>query len=957
MPHGWRFRAVSRVSLSLLLALAAALPAAAAVRDNGDGTLTDLATGLTWVADPGFAAEAGLARWATRAEAIALVRAMNAGRAESFGRRDWRLPTAREAAILRAHEGGADAPRRLALPAGAGPAVEVRPVSGSALVAGIADAALVAVNSLSIGRQVVVSGDVVVDEAAAGATLFPGWGLAIDREAQIEGDVAGDRVRLERDVTVTGTAAANTLERGRGSAVGATSSPLALPVYAMLPPFAVSVPREGAEAVLVGAGEMLELPAGDYLDVEIGVGGTLILTGGVYQLGGIAMEPASRLLFRGASELRLRDRLSIGREAHVGPEEGSGLDGGDAILYVGGLDGDDGVLGSTPPAAWIDRDGSFRANLYVADGSAVFDRGNDLEGAVLARDLALGRDSTVALASFWANRPPTADPQVVETGGAASIVVVLSGDDPEGGDLTFAIADPPDSGSLTVPSPIVPPPVADPERGLVQPAITRATVTYVPDGPGGVEDAFTFTVTDPLGSFGSAVVTIDPGGTPDEPPPPPPAGLVIGDLAGTVRRDVPAILSLTGEAPDGVDLSFALLAGGGPTHGLLGPLTPGPESPVRTASLTYSPAAGFVGGDAFGFEACGVVSGVTVCEQATFSIEVVEPPVEAGELAEDIEVAAVEDVPVRIDLATGVASEGEVEAGVAAAGGARRVVGRAVGLSLASISGSVSDADGDGLGDEASPLPGSTPLLVSAGVGQSGGPGGNGTVRLSIEFEVGFFASFADDLVGATVQIPTQRGTVDALDTSFWRVGEESDGELGPDDFQLAAEEIRGVTMPVPADQAVGEDGSFSFDVLSELRATLDAGLSTLTLQGRVDESLAGPARGLQVRSTASGNLNLNLVPTLSFSTPPPFLAFQTTITDLPDFGTLLGPTGLPITAVPTTFNNSSLVTYVPNAGFVGNDSFTYELTDFSVIDAGVVTVVVQAGSCDTSAEDCEDGR
>jgi hypothetical protein len=468
-----------------------------------------------------------------------------------------------------------------------------------------------------------------------------------------------------------------------------------------------------------------------------------------------------------------------------------------------------------------------------------------------------------------------------------------------------------------------------------------------------VADAFTFEVVDPFGSFGTAVVSVDPPGA-EEPPPPPPGTVVAADLSATVREGASGLLAFTAAAPDGVDLAFSLVAGSGPAHGTLGAVVPGAESPVRTATAEYVPAAGFTGSDGFAFDVCGVVASVLVCDQAAYSIEVVVAPVETGELAADRQVAAVEDVPLIIDLVSGSTQSQAEESSVA--GTLRVITGEAVGIASAAVAGNVADSGGDGLGDEHNALPGPAPGLISAGVGQSGGAGSNGTVRVHIEYDVSFFAGFIDDLVGAQVVLTTRRGTVDALDTGFWWIGDEGNGTLEASDFERPGEAL-GVTMPVPASQAVGEDGSFGFSVLPVLRAAIESGHQFLTIQGRVDESLLGPGRGLQVYSTADGNLTTFKMPALSFSTPPPLPpTLLVTITALPQFGTLLTPGGQPIVAVPTSLS-STLVTYVPNAGFVGTDSFSYEVTDFASIDTGLVTVVVQAGSCAKAAGDCDDGR
>lgn len=950
------FRRFHDVPFALVLALVACVIAGSAgaeLRDNGNGTITDPATALTWVADPAFAELAGGAAWAPRAEAIALVRAMNAGEVENFGRTDWRLPTARERASLDAPAPGSGLRRRAAALRIGPELVEVRPVSGSALVAGIADAAVVAMHSVLLSRNVEVVGDVVANEGG-GPTLAAGWEVQVDRDARVSGDVAGDRVRLDRGVTVTGTVASNQLDSGK-AAVGSTSSPLSLPVFAMLPPLAVSVPRAEAPAVAVAPGETLELPAGDYADVTVAGGGTLVLTGGVYQLTGLDLDDGARLLVRAASDVRVRDRLNAGSGVEVGPEGGSGLDGSATIFSVGGIDGADGVLGSLPRAVEVGARSTFRANLHAPDGSVRLHQRTTFEGAIVALAVLVDQRCELSLASYWANRAPVADPQTVLTNGAVSIALTLTGSDPEGGDLSFAIVDPPDHGSVSTPVPIVPPVQPARDGGLpVQPPIESASVTYTPAGAGNVEDAFTFEVSDPLGSFGNAVVTINPPSA-EEPPPPPPGTVVAADLASTVRKDAGGILGFTAGAPDGVDLTYSLVAGSGPAHGTLGAIVPGPATPVTTATATYTPDTGFVGSDGFTFEVCGVVAAALVCDQAAYTIEVVEPPVETGgELAEDRQVTATEDVPLEIDLVSGLTQNQAEEGSIA--GSLRVVTAEAVGIGPATIAGNVADADGDGLGDENNALPGASPGLISTGVGLSGGAGSNGTVRIHIEYDVAFFAGFLDDLVSAQVLLTTRRGTIDSLDTGFWWIGDDGNGTLEPSDFERPGETLA-VTMPVPAGQAIGEDGSFGFSVLPALKAAVAAGHQYLTIQGRVDESLLGPARGLQVYSTASGNLSSFKMPALSFATPPPLPpSLLVTITALPQFGTLLTPTGQPITTVPTTLT-STKVSYVPNTGFLGTDSFIYEVTDFSTVDSGVVTVVVQAGSCAKNVADCDDGR
>lgn len=170
----------------------------------------------------------------------------------------------------------------------------------------------------------------------------------------------------------------------------------------------------------------------------------------------------------------------------------------------------------------------------------------------------------------------------------------------------------------------------------------------------------------------------------------------------------------------------------------------------------------------------------------------------------------------------------------------------------ATIAGNVADADGDGMGDNHNPLPGSSPVLINAAVDSSGGPGSNGVMRMQFEWDL-VGARMVERIQSATVRLHTDKGPVDSLDTTFYHVKDDQDGLLNDDDFEALTEPIPGVAMPVVAGQNI-----FAFDVTDFLRGDLDGGNSYFSIQGRVDESLAGSGnkRGLRVYSTATSNLD-----------------------------------------------------------------------------------------------------
>lgn len=189
-------------------------------------------------------------------------------------------------------------------------------------------------------------------------------------------------------------------------------------------------------------------------------------------------------------------------------------------------------------------------------------------------------------------------------------------------------------------------------------------------------------------------------------------------------------------------------------------------------------------------------------------------------------------------------------------------------LEGAEIAGNVADANGDGLGDNHTDLSGSAPVLMSSGVNASGGAGSNGIMRMHFEWDVSSLLGSQNDITSAQVRLHTDKGTVDQLDTFFFFGTTDQDGLLTDFDFQAPMNQIARVVMPVP-DVPAGTDGEFSFDVLQPLQAALAAGQQRFSIQGRVDESLARGGtylRGLQVRTTAAGNISNSLEPKLSIT-------------------------------------------------------------------------------------------
>jgi hypothetical protein len=435
--------------------------------------------------------------------------------------------------------------------------------------------------------------------------------------------------------------------------------------------------------------------------------------------------------------------------------------------------------------------------------------------------------------------------------------------------------------------------------------------------------------------------------TPEDPPPPPPTTVIATDSSAQTSQDVSATLLLSGTAPAGVALTFSIVPSTGPFHGSLGAVTQGSEAPERSATVVYTPDAGYTGPDSFQFQACGTIASVNVCDAASFSITVGTAPPDPPSIAHDVEVSTFADTSVLVSLG---------DSSITSASKRFILKPLAATLQSAAIAGNVADANGDQLGDNVNALPGPAPVFMSAGVNQGGTAGSGGTTRMQFEWDMAGISGSLSNLQSADVILPTNRGTVDSLDTFFYAAGVSGDGNLTNSDFEAPAEQIPGTVMPVPPSMPIGSDGTFSFSVLGQVRAAAQSGFSFFAVQGRVNESLAGPARGLQVRTTASGNIGSGDIPKLSLTTPGVTAPLTYRITALPVSGVLRDSFNVLITSVPYDLP-SSQVSYTPNTGFLGTDTFSFSVSNGVITSSAFGNINVFIPDCQTNKAGCNNGR
>lgn len=778
---------------------------------------------------------------------------------------------------------------------------------------GVGRAVLLATRSIQIDQETeVVSGDLVVNDAAAGPFLGEAQ-LALDRGCRTPAGakLIANSIDIDRDASIGGDVYYNHLSND-GTIAGTRNRPLALPVFASLPPLLERAPA--TQVVTVPAGATEDVPEGSYSILRVGPGGVARLTGIGYTFSNIAVGAEGSIVCVAACSIVVGGRVTMGQGSALGPASGIEGDSAGVLVHVGS---------DSAGAVKLGRDSSLGANVFAPLGGVMLDRGAALIGAVFARDIHVGRNSRLTLASAF-DGPPVADPQTVFTNGEAPLPIVLTGADPEGEPLQFAILSPPSFGGVSAPVPA---------------SGSSAGVVYTPAGGGNLEDAFTFSVSDPAGQVGTAVVRINP--PTEEPPPPDPVTVVAEDRSADIAQETAETLVLDASAPAGVTLTYSILGGSGPFHGNLGAVHVDGTQTV----VVYTPDAGYTGADSFLFQACGVISGVTVCDSALFTLNVLPHRVEMPDLAMNVEATTYANEDVLISL--GLTSLESLRT--------FRISANAAFLDPVEVAGTVADANGDGVGDNHMVMPSSVPVFMSAGVGLSGGPGNNGTVRMQFEWDISGLGPTTSSLQSATMLLRTHRGTIDSLNTKFYFVSSPGDGLLTDSDFASPAEAVKGPVMDVPPNMPVGSEGTFSLDVLGELKAALGAGLQFLTIQGRVDESLAGPARGLEVRTSADLNRAEFLEPQLAITTPGITVPLTYTILTLPATGALFDGTTA-ILQAPYTLS-APRVTYQPPQGFVGNASFEFSVSNGFAVDQAIVTIHVLLPDCASDPNGCDDGR
>ena len=300
----------------------------------------------------------------------------------------------------------------------------------SALPLDFQDVVIFATNSARLKNGVtVVAGHVVVNDASTGPTLSSGVELGVgDKVVTPAGySLAADSIGIGGGTTVGGSVFYNTL-KNKGKILGASSTPLALPVFAPLPVFK-SAPA-GTQDVSVAKNQVQTLVPGAYRDIKLQDGATLTLSPGAYSVRSIKVATKGRLLFAnlsaGESEVMIANGFTTGDGCSVGPDDSDPLKASKIIFYVA----------SSPPkpvGVDIGNRNTIQANFYAPNEKLAIDNDSVATGQFLARDVEMGDRVRVDLEGAFGSAAPaitSADATTFIVGQAGTFTVTTTGTPP-----------------------------------------------------------------------------------------------------------------------------------------------------------------------------------------------------------------------------------------------------------------------------------------------------------------------------------------------------------------------------------------------------------------------------------------------------------------------------------------------------------------------------------------------
>jgi hypothetical protein len=222
---------------------------------------------------------------------------------------------------------------------------------------------------------------------------------------QASSHVVGDTVLLLNGSSVYDIVD-NVLLNKRGAVLGVISTPMTVP-FLTLPVFPPVTP--GTQNVTVAKNRAVMLAAGSYGAVHVGAGGTLVLTGGRYQMLSLDLDRSATVLFRAASEMRVKTELDTAAKAKlVLDPSAAGLRASQIVIYVEGRDDscrhfepDDDGDDAGPTSVHIGSENVVQANIFAANGTVWLKSKTRATGAFLGAHVRIGANVELMLDSAF----------------------------------------------------------------------------------------------------------------------------------------------------------------------------------------------------------------------------------------------------------------------------------------------------------------------------------------------------------------------------------------------------------------------------------------------------------------------------------------------------------------------------------------------------------------------------
>ncbi len=566
------------------------------------------------------------------------------------------------------------------------------------------------------------------------------------------------------------------------------------------------------------------------------------------------------------------------------------------------------------------------------------------------------------------NRAPNANPETVTTkpGRAVTVDVVANDTDPDADRI------------LLIASPVVVPPV----NGVAVKA-SGATITYTPNSGFSGVDSFTYEIGDSFGARARAEVTVIVANTPPN---------ALPDIAST-KPGRSVVINVTGNDGD-LDGDSVVL----PLNPIVIPPEQGTAVRLDSANVEYTPRAGFAGTDVFTYEV-GDTFGARARATVTVSVENAPPKAGPDSVGTKPNVAVTINVtrndtdpdgdpvvliqsPIVVPPTNGTAVR--VDAANITYTPVRDFVGTdsftyEVGDTFGSraravVTVRVANSPPVALDDAATTKPG-LPVTVTVTANDSD-PDGDAVLLIASPIVVAPLNGTATKVDGGRIAYTPNAGFI-GVDSFSYEIG---------DSFGARARAVVTITVanqpPVAiADAAttkpnravaipvVANDTDPDGDPLSLIASPVvvpptngtatkvDAGTilytpnpgftGTDTFTYEIGDSFGARARGgvtVEVQNSAP-----NAVADVATTKPGRSVTINVTANDSDPDGDIVTLIASPVVIAPangtaTKLDGSSIL-YTPNAGFVGSDSFTYEIGDsFGARSRAIVTIVVANG-------------